>query len=372
MKKLLLSFCLILSGVFSFAQGLECVEVEVYYISDVNDSLGNDNVAAAPGSLPSGSITYRIYANLLQGYNFQAGYGINSPSHELRFETTTIFFNNEDRGATSPTYTKTQAGYNTVMIDSWLSVGAGCAGNYGIKKSLDNGVANVVNTDTPPRIQNNDPDAGIPLTTQDGLILGPTTPVGVTFVGFTNPETETINNTMYGNLISTYNASWAALGGAKGPDTVDNRVLIGQFTTKGIFSFKLNIQIGTPTGGVENYVAENPVSPEIMLSCLTFNSDSLWTGIEKQNAASSAPQFTVYPNPAQDFVTVAMDNSTRKDLDGYIKIYDLAGKLVWSKAIAASEQKRREQINISSLKSGIYFIEATIDGKVSHQKFVKN
>src|SRR5687767_2568245 len=253
MKKLLLSFSLILLSIFSYAQGLECVEVEVYYISDANDSVGNDAISAAHGTLPVGSVTYRVYANLLQGYNFQAAYGV--PGHELRLETTTLFFNNEDRGAPSPTYTKTQARLNSVMLDTWLSVGAGCSGWHGILKSTDDTAANVVNTDG--LLQNADPAAGIPLTSRDGLLLTATPPLGVTFVGFTAPETGVIDNTTMGGLISTINASWAALGGSKGPDTVDNRVLIGQFTTKGIFSFKLNIQIGTPSGGVENYVAEN-------------------------------------------------------------------------------------------------------------------
>jgi Secretion system C-terminal sorting domain len=374
MKKLLFSFFLILSSFFGYSQnGLECVEVEVYYISDVNDSLGNDAIPAATGSLPSGSVTYRVYANMLPGYNFQAGYGV--PGHELRLETTTLFYNNEDRGATSPTYTKTQARANTVMLDTWLSVGAGCAGNFGILKSEDDGVATVVNSDSPPRLQNADPNAGIPLTQQDGLILTAATPASVTFVGFTTPEMNAINNTTFGNqnLISTTNASWAALGGAVGPDSAINRVIIGQFTTKGTFSFKLNIQIGTPTGGVENYVAENPIAPEIQLACLTFVSDSLWTEVEKQNDAPSAPSmFSIYPNPAQDFVMLTMNNTTRKFLNGTLRIYDVTGKMILNEQVASWEQKRREKIDISSLKSGIYFIEATIDGITAHQKFVKN
>lgn len=373
MKKLLFSFCLILLSFFSYSQnGLECVEVEVYYISDANDSVGNDNISAAPGTLPAGSVTYRVYANLLQGYNFQAAYGV--PGHELRLETSTLFFNNEDRGASSPTYTKTQARLNTVMIDSWLSVGAGCAGWHGILKSMDDTAANVVNNNVPPLLQNANPDAGIPLTSRDGLILTANPPLTVTFVGFSTPELDVFNNTTIGGLVSTVNASWAALGGQKGPDTVDNRVLIGQFTTKGIFSFKLNIQIGTPGGGVENYVAENPVASEIMLTCLTFNSDSLWTDIEEQNSFPAASQslFSVYPNPAQDFVMLAMNNTTRKFLNGTLRIYDLAGKMILNEQVASWEQKRRERIDVSLLKSGIYFIEATIDGVTSHQKFIKN
>src|SRR5258706_4251916 len=373
MKKITLLFCLALFASFARAQsGLECVEVEVYYISDANDSIGNDFISLAPGTLPAGSVTYRVYANLLQGYNFQAVYGV--PGHELRLETTTMFFNNEDRGTTSPTYTKTQARANTVMLDSWFSVGAGCASNFGILKSEDDGVATVLNiTTTPGRLLQNTASAiAILLTTQNGLIATAAIPLSVTFVGFSGPELNVFDNTTNGNLLSTTNASWAALGGSKGPDTVINRVLIGQFTTKGIFSFKLNIQVGTPSGGVQNFVAENPVGNEVQLPCLILKSGSIWTDVHEQNSSSPSSMISVYPNPAEDFVMVAMNNSTRPYLQRSLRIYDMAGKMVLNKNVAADEEKRKERIDISSLKSGIYFIETIVDGMISHQKFVKN
>ncbi|MBK9638982.1 MAG: hypothetical protein IPO63_14705 [Bacteroidetes bacterium] len=40
----------------------------------------------------------------------------------MRFQTSTAFFNNEDYGATTPTYSKVNANKNTVMLDSWLAV----------------------------------------------------------------------------------------------------------------------------------------------------------------------------------------------------------------------------------------------------------
>jgi hypothetical protein len=67
-----------------------------------------------------------------------------------------------------------------------------------------------------------------------------------------------------------------------------------------------------------------------------------------------------------------MNNTTLKFLNGTLRIYDLAGKMILSEQVASWEHKRRERIDISSLKSGIYFIEATIDGVTSHQKFIKN
>jgi hypothetical protein len=260
--KLITTFILFICATTLFAQnGLEGIIVEKYYVSNQNDA----SVNGTGGILTPGSVTYRIYADLLPGYKFQAAFGI--PDHELRMATTTSFFNNEDRGDITPTYTKTQASQNTVMLDSWLSAGGACAGNFGILKSEDNGVANVVNTSGV--LQNNDAAAGIPLTVQDGLITG--SPEDVTVVGI-DPEVLMLGaDNLVGNLFSMSNGSWAALNGASGP-TAANKVLIAQMTTNGIFSFKLNIQIGTPAGGVQQYVAENPAAGQIQLPGLIYSS----------------------------------------------------------------------------------------------------
>ena len=163
MKKNILGLGLLLLGTFAHAQnGLDSVIVERFYISDANDAAGSTSASA--GTLPIGSVTYRIYADMQPGYKFEALYGVTT--HELRLSTTTTFFNNEDRGAIVPNgitvnYTKN----NTVMLDSWFSVGATAIGKVGVLKSEDTD-GTIGNTDA--LLVNNDPLAGIPLTTQDG------------------------------------------------------------------------------------------------------------------------------------------------------------------------------------------------------------
>jgi len=261
MRKILLGLALVFLATLSQAQnGLEAIVVEKYYVSDATDNGGS------VGDLPVGSVTYRVYVDMLPGYKFQAAYGL--PGHELILSTTTAFFNNEDRGATTPTYSKTQARGNSVMLDSWFSAGAALAGSYGILKSEDNvlnGGATVVNNTVPIMLQNADASAGIAISVQDGIYTTTPAPEAVTFVGFTTAELDVFDATSNaGNSINTTNASWASLNGSSGPIASTNKVLIGQFTTDGVFSFELNIQIGTPTGGAENYVAKNPVGAEIL------------------------------------------------------------------------------------------------------------
>lgn len=265
MKRIACGFYLFFSVLHLRSQGLEKIVVEKYYVSDANDEK-----AKLGGHLPAGSVTYRIYADMLPGYRFQAAYGVEG--HELRIATTTLFFNNDDRGAIIPNIIpKFNLENNTVMLDSWLSVGAASELNFGILKSEDDTIETVVNADIPKVLQNADPLAGVPVKVKDGLMAG--VPQRVTIFGI-DSIIDVFGTQTKGSLFSTDNGSWACLVGAVGP-TSDNKVLIAQLTTDGVFSFELNIQIGGPDRQVENYVARNPVNKEILLPSLTYSTQTV-------------------------------------------------------------------------------------------------
>jgi hypothetical protein len=359
MKKSLLIIASAILSISAFGQGLENIIVEKYYISDANDASVND----VGGVLPVGSVTYRVYVDMLPDYKMQAVFGI--PGHELRISTTTFFFNNEDRGAIAPTYTKNQAKNNTVMLDSWISVGAACAGNFGVLKSDDDGVAN--NTNNDGVLQNNNSDAGIPLTLQDGLLLGTTQPVTTLGIDAQLAIFDNSNDIANGSVFSTSDGAWSALNGATGPNPATNRVLIGQFTTDGVFSFELNVQLGTPSGGVERYVSSNPVDVEIEFAGLNYTSD-IPNNIKYQSEA--APLFSVYPNPANEvisFETSEMGNTLKR-----YSIYNMRGQLVSARTSSGFNSQNIEQFDIKELPKGVYIVELIADGKRSTQKFTKN
>jgi len=365
MKKKLLILPLLLSCFIGRAQnGLEDIIVEKYYISEVNDT----NANSVGGNLPIGSVTYRVYVDLLPGYNFQAAFGLTD--HELRIETSTQFFNNMDYGNTSPTFSKNNSAKNTVMLDSWLSVGAACNGYYGILKTDDDGVLTNVNSCSgcsgSPILQSNNPDAGIPLLTQDGLLIG--SPASVTAVGISS-IINVFGNTTNGNLFSTDNGSWAALGGATGPDANTNRVLIAQLTTDGILTFKLNIQLGTPGGGTEQYVAENPTGAQIQLASLVYDSGNI---TNLQDLTSTGTVYKIFPNPVKDNVTLEIRNKNidKKQTLQY-HIYSMEGKAVKSNLIPVNSSFYTESIDLSTLEKGIYFIQININGAVSTKKLIK-
>lgn len=259
---LFITFLFCLSAAKS-QHALENVIVEKYYITDANDT-----VRSAGGPIPVGSTTYRIFLDMLPGYRFQAAYG--KDGHELKLETTTLFFNNGDIGNEIPNVIPRRSlTKNTVMLDSWLSAGAAGEEYYGVLKEQDDTLETVVHEKQFLKSKNK--AAGIPLTQRDGLLAGDGVPRPA-FFGIDSMVPVFFNKTK-GSRFSTSNGAWGCLGGSVGPDSLGtNRVLIAQVTTDGDFSFELNIQIGKADEAQENYVAKNPVGQEITMPFLTYTS----------------------------------------------------------------------------------------------------
>lgn len=374
MKKILQIALLTCASMNAFAQAPSCLDsviVETYYIAEPNDTNSN---SLGGGILPLGSTTYRIYVDMAPGCKFQAAYGIDvQPTgtytdpgdHELRISTTTLFFNNEDRGAINPTWNSTYEKNNTVMLDSWLSVGGACNGYFGVMKTEDNGVNTVVNADG--LLQSTNPLAGIPVSTQDGLLAG--TPEAVTMVGIATESAmfDNQNDGTNGPVFSTYNGSWASLNGSAGP-TATNRVLIAQITTDGKLCFDLNLQLGTPTAGVsENWVASNPVGNEATHPSLSYCST---VGIKQVNNAA-AVSFGIWPNPAGEALTLDINENSGSMNNSY-SVYSLDGRMIMTKKIGQINGNYQERIDLSSMPAGMYFVEVNANGVKSTKKFIKN
>lgn len=251
--------------------GLEGIIVEKYYISNTNDSK-----AEGAGYLPPGSVTYRIYADLATDCKLHAVYGVEG--HDLIIGTTTTFFNHEMYGAvTSNEVLASTLMHSTVMLDSWLSVGAGASVYFAVPKYKDDEKNTIKNNDG--FLQNAHSDAGIPISQRDGLMYA-YPQLAVNFYGVDDGLKSIFgktNSRMKGQEFRTNNGSWACYGGAYGPDK-ENLVCIAQLTTDGELYFELNIQLGKPDGTIENYVARNPQENEKVLPDLIFRSASLKTG----------------------------------------------------------------------------------------------
>jgi hypothetical protein len=339
-------------------QPLERIFVEKFYVSDEADEMfDSDNV------LKKGSITYRVYVDMLPGYQIQAVYG--TTSHQMRVETSTKFFNNETRGATTPTFTKSQAASGTILLDSYLSLGAAAKDQIAIPKEADNGINTLVNKDK--ILQNEDPLAGIPLKVQDGMVPG--TPVSIQFAGTGNDEEifGSENTIPSPQKYIVNQKAYTTVGFAVGPDTLTNQVLIGQFTTDGTIEFEVNLQIRRISDlKVTRYVAREPIdlSKEEVLDTinLRYKFDPKMTNIDYVDYANN---LTIYPNPVSERLFFATPLSSNKKS---VEIFDVTGKLMHKENLP---DVSIQAIDIAFLKAGNYFMNLTLDEKSIVKQFIK-
>jgi hypothetical protein len=368
MKKIVLPICFFaLSSLFTkmHAQaGLEGIVVEKFYISNAADSIDAvNNGAVYP--LYVGSTTYRVYANLLPGYKVIQMFG--NAAHPLQIETSTAFYNDPNFGfkvyqGTSVNNTKK----NTTLIDSYITVGGVANGLVGVLKAedTDGSIGNLQGI-----LANTDPQMGLPITgtnAQDGLMPG--MPIIPNVLGIST-ELDIFDQTA-GSSFSTTNGAIAALGGMDGV-TPSNHVLLGQFTTNGEFSFKLNLQILTPTAGVsETYVADTPNGSELTDTTLIYHSNPNGgggAGLEEALTESELSiQYQVYPNPANESFAIRQSgNMMQSDFD-YL-VTDLSGKTV----VAGHAKTKNTMVDTSSLRTGIYLVTMTQDGLTYTTKLIK-
>ncbi len=97
-----------------------------------------------------------------------------------------------------------------------------------------------------------------------------------------------------------------------------------------------------------------------ILKDIGWNVDPNYNSVTELEKNSS---FIIYPNPAADFIEVNKFNLQEVS----ISVADLTGRILITSEIYSTEIK----IDISSLQSGIYFIELKTEKGISTSKFVK-
>jgi hypothetical protein len=252
-KNILLLMCLSIITFFANAQtGLVGIEVETYYISTAADNTAH--------GVPTGSKTYRVYANLAPGFGLQSIYGTQWPDGEidsLVFFSTQNFWNAADGDNLANSIANSLLAANANIIDSWLTFGSGGGTRRGIRKvdDTDGGIATT--------LTNSGGAMGSPLTTHDGRFnTGNAVAAATVGADMTMSPFDALYNATVGNRFSTASLSNGfVLSGngtvATGALPGNNRVLLGQFTTAGEFGYNINIQIGNGTI-VEQWVADSP------------------------------------------------------------------------------------------------------------------
>ncbi|MFK5890242.1 MAG: T9SS type A sorting domain-containing protein, partial [Flavobacteriaceae bacterium] len=91
-----------------------------------------------------------------------------------------------------------------------------------------------------------------------------------------------------------------------------------------------------------------------------------WASVTPTNTLAVSQQqlldgFAMYPNPVRGgLLNIQSQSNTEKN----INIYDVIGKRVFQKTTKAN------QINISNLRAGMYFVKVVQDGKIATRKLV--
>jgi len=263
---------LLITCVFSMLQSTFCkaqiqdVFVEKYYIADSLDATDTVNGTA----LEKGMVTYRIYVDLVPGSRIRSIYG--DVNHPIQIKSTASIYNSLQQGD--------DFGYEinknffivqpSLALDSWLTLGLAAKNQSGVPKLIDlngNSFAGSLNTggssSIPAGLLNNaDTACGVPLTTSDGLMPYPVALSTWLDDGF--KDASGIDTTIFGTSLSneflSYNSFLQQIAGVRGSAADSTIVLVGQITTKGELSFKLNLEVEQNNGGtttVVKYVSSN-------------------------------------------------------------------------------------------------------------------
>ncbi|MBP7516063.1 MAG: hypothetical protein KA791_16060, partial [Flavobacteriales bacterium] len=268
-QRTVLAATLVLGGVMTKAQGLQGIIVEDYYTITAADKTYIDGLGGDPINV--GTKVYRIYVDMAPNYKLNTVFGspTGGSNNPLNISTTTSFWNDINNGTEVPAQTRFLD--EGAAFDTYITIGrtgasggaAGCGSNaaqVGTLKTADtNGNLTLCSV-----YENFPSGAGTP----DGNIPATSTALTYNVGGLVNlaPLQTT------GNNFTVVGDAWATLPNSAGVDpTGTNRVLIGQFTTDGVLSFHLNVQLQQPTGGVlESYVWNQAGAGEVVSPFLIY------------------------------------------------------------------------------------------------------
>lgn len=87
------------------------------------------------------------------------------------------------------------------------------------------------------------------------------------------------------------------------------------------------------------------------------------------NELSNASNFSLYPNPANQFSILSYESNSVSELN--ISIYDITGKEVQQQTKQTSIGNNQEKLNTESLEAGLYFISITDGTSTKKIKLIK-
>ena len=267
-NRALLACSLLLTGGAASAQGLQGVVVEEYYTITAADSTFIADAGVVSEAPPVGAKVYRVFVDMLPNYKFlTVTGGPAAQGNTLDFTTTTKFWN-QDALADQHAGNTRFLFQNGQAFDSFITIhttgkangtSANCAAFGGGTGSFNQQVGVLKTEDTNANLTLCQAYTGFPTGSNDGNIPAPFA-IGTAFSGFfTTTDFDALTTNTNTGSWTMVDDGYAITPPVTGVDPAGtNRVLIGQFTTDGQFSFHINVAIQNPQGVDEYYTWTNP------------------------------------------------------------------------------------------------------------------
>ncbi len=103
------------------------------------------------------------------------------------------------------------------------------------------------------------------------------------------------------------------------------------------------------------------------IGTLTITLKGIFLGIDDELAAKNS--IKLFPNPTSEHITIS--NLDKNNINS-IEVYTLLGNRVLKQAIVANKQANDLKLNLSDLKSGVYFVKFNSLNKQSTKRIVVN
>jgi hypothetical protein len=103
------------------------------------------------------------------------------------------------------------------------------------------------------------------------------------------------------------------------------------------------------------------------LLCEATAYDTIWQSCTGISEYTMNNLFVLYPNPAKDYFTVKMNTDEKMKLD--LKLYNTLGEEVY-RTETETNSLLEKRIDVTTLKAGIYFLEAESEGARVTKKII--
>lgn len=122
-----------------------------------------------------------------------------------------------------------------------------------------------------------------------------------------------------------------------------------------------------------SFIDNSPITGAIFYRLKINENNNEFSYSETKRVQANNEQFFIkalYPNPTSDMLRVNINNSINEI--AIIRIIDISGRKVLITNTSLKDGLTEKIINVSSLNSGVYFIEIVRNGETVSEKFIKN